>query len=171
MPIFLELINKINIDNNFIFHFPSVSSKKKLINDFLLESGINNYVITTTEEEKNFYIRNSILAISKSGTITLDICKNKCPLIVIYKTSFINFLLIKPFINTKFGNILNIIANKEIIPELIQNNCNIDSIYKKAHEFINDEALRKKQVRNYTEALKLIIVKDSLDKISNYVLE
>ena len=171
MPIFLELINKINIDNNFIFHFPSVSSKKKLINDFFLESGINNYVITTTEEEKNFYIRNSILAISKSGTITLDICKNKCPLIVIYKTSFINFLLIKPFINTKFGNILNIIANKEIIPELIQNNCNIDSIYEKAHEFINDEALRKKQVTKYTEALKLIIVKDSLDKISNYVLE
>ncbi len=171
MPIFLELVKKINIDNNFVFHFPSISNKKKIINDFLVESEINNYVISSNEEEKNFYIKNSILAISKSGTITLDICKNKCPLIVIYKTSFINFLLIKPFVNTKFGNILNIIANKEIIPELIQDNCNVDNIYKKANEFIKDESLRKKQVMNYTEYLKLIIVKDSLDKISNYVLE
>ncbi len=53
-------------------------------------------------------------------------------LIVVYKTSWLNYLLIKPFIKTKFGNILNIIANKEIIPELIQEKCNSNEIYKQA---------------------------------------
>ena len=170
MPIFVEVIKKIKINNNFIFHIPTIENKKNVINDLLAESGINNYLITTNEIDKDFYIRNSALAISKSGTITLDICRNKCPLIVIYKTSLINYLLIKPFVKTKFGNILNIIANREIIPELVQFDCNADNIYKIAQKFIKDKTLGINQVADYTESLKQIIVKDSLDKISNYIM-
>jgi lipid-A-disaccharide synthase len=80
-------------------------------------------------------------------------------------------LLIKPFVKTKFGNILNIIAQKQIIPELIQKNCNSDQIYKKAKEFIDDDLLRKAHVTEYTKILETIIVPDSLEKISNYVIE
>jgi lipid-A-disaccharide synthase len=80
-------------------------------------------------------------------------------------------LLIKPFIKTKFGNILNIIAQKEIIPELIQEKCNSDIIYKKVKEFIDDELLRNEVVAQYTKILETIIVHDSLEKISNYIVE
>ena len=111
------------------------------------------------------------MTVSKSGTIALDICKNQCPLIVVYKISWLNYLLIKPFIKTEFGNILNIIAKKEIIPELIQSKCNPDEIYKKAKEFIDDELLRKKLVDDYTKVLESIIVPNSLERISNYLTE
>jgi lipid-A-disaccharide synthase len=80
-------------------------------------------------------------------------------------------LLIKPFIKIKFGNILNIIAQKEIIPELIQEKCNSDVIYKKVKEFIDDELLRNEVVAQYTKILETIIVPDSLEKISNYIVE
>ena len=171
MPIFIEVIKKINLNNNFIFHIPTSENNKNLIINYLQKSKIENFIITTSEKEKNFYIQNSILTISKSGTITLDICKNQCPLIVVYKTSLLNYLLIKPFVKTKFGNILNIIARKEIIPELIQGKCNSDEIYKKAKEFIDNESLRKELVSEYTKILETIIVPDSLEKISNYVIE
>jgi lipid-A-disaccharide synthase len=171
MPIFIDVIKKINLNYNFIFHIPTSENNKNLINNYLLKSKIDNFVITTSEIEKNFYIKNSILTISKSGTITLDICKNQCPLIVVYKTSWLNYLLIKPFINTKFGNILNIIAQKELIPELIQGKCNVDEIYKKTKEFIDNDLLGKKLVTEYTKVLETMIVPDSLEKISNYVIE
>jgi lipid-A-disaccharide synthase len=171
MPIFVEVIKKINLNNNFIFHIPTSENNKNLINDYLQKSKIDNFIITTNEKEKNFYIEHSILTISKSGTITLDICKNQCPLIVVYKTSWLNYLLIKPFIKTKFGNILNIIAQKEIIPELIQDKCNVDQIYKFAKEFIENDLLRKNLVDNYTKILETIIVPDSLEKISYYITE
>jgi lipid-A-disaccharide synthase len=171
MPIFIEVIKKINLNSNFIFHIPTSENNKHLINDYLQKSKIDNFIITTNEKEKNFYIRDSILTISKSGTITLDICKNQCPLIVVYKTSWLNYLLIKPFINTKFGNILNIIARKEVIPELIQGKCNPDEIYKKAKEFIDNDLLGKALVDEYSKILQTIIVPDSLDKISNYIIE
>ena len=171
MPIFIDVIKKINLNYNFIFHIPTSENNKNLINNYLKKSKIDNFIITTDEIEKNFYIKNSILTISKSGTITLDICKNQCPLIVVYKTSWLNYLLIKPFINTKFGNILNIIAQKEVIPEFIQRKCNADEIYKKTKEFIDNDLLGKKLVTEYTKVLETIIVPDSLEKISNYVIE
>jgi len=171
MPIFIKLIKKINLNYNFIFHIPTTENNKNFIKDYLQKSKIDNFIITTSENDKNYYIQSSILAISKSGTITLDICKNQCPLIIVYKTSWLNYLLIKPFVKTKFGNILNIIAQKEIIPELIQEKCNPDEIYKKAKEFIDNESLRKKLIVEYTKILEKIIVPDCLDKICNYVIE
>jgi lipid-A-disaccharide synthase len=171
MPIFIEVIKKINLNSNFIFHIPTSENNKYLINDYLQKSKIDNFIITTNEKEKNFYIRDSILTISKSGTITLDICKNQCPLIVVYKTSWLNYLLIKPFIITKFGNILNIIAEKEVIPEFIQGKCSPDEIYKKAKEFIDNDLLGKASVDEYSKILQTIIVPNSLDKISNYIIE
>ena len=171
MPIFVEVIKKINLNNNFIFHIPSSENNKNFINDYLQKFKIDNFIITTNEKEKNFYIKDSILTISKSGTITLDICKNQCPLIVVYKTSWLNYLLIKPFVKTKYGNILNIIAQKEIIPELIQDKCNAHEIYKLAKEFIENDLLRKNLVDDYTKILETIIVPDSLEKISNYITE
>jgi len=171
MPIFIEVIKKINLNNNFIFHIPTSEINKNFINDYLQKNKINNFIITTNEKEKNFYIKDSILTISKSGTITLDVCKNQCPLIVVYKTSWLNYLLIKPFIKTKFGNIINIMAQKEVIPELIQGKCNQDEIYKKSKEFIDNDLLRKELVFEYTKILETTIVPDSLDKISNYVIE
>ena len=50
--------------------------------------------------------------------------------------NFLNFLIVKMLIKVKFANIINIINNKEIIPELIQQKCNSDEIYKIAIEFI-----------------------------------
>ena len=171
MPIFIKVMKKINLNNNFIFHIPTSENNKNLINNYLQKSKIDNFIITTSEKQRNFYINNSILTISKSGTITLDICKNQCPLIVVYKTSWLNYLLIKPFINVKFGNILNIIAQKEVIPELIQRKCNPDEIYRKAKEFIDNDLLGKELVFEYTKILETIIVPNCLEKISNYVIE
>jgi lipid A disaccharide synthetase len=62
-------------------------------------------------------------------------------------------------------------AQKELIPELIQGKCNANEIYKKTKEFIDNDLLGKKLVTEYTKVLETIIVPDSLEKISNYVIE
>ena len=156
MPIFLELVKKINdkYGEIFLYHVPIQSKHKKIISNYF---SANNSIITSSEEsKKNFYIKNSLLSIAKSGTISLDICKNSCPLITVYKTSWFNYLLIKPFVKVKFGNILNIIANKEIIPELIQGNCIPASIFEITTKFLDDEKFRISNVSNYKKIIKKI---------------
>ena len=154
MPIFIKLINAINIkfNNNYIFHFPVPKNRVQSIKSYLPNKF--NFFLSDKEDKKNFYIKNSILSVAKSGTISLDICKNKCPLITIYKTSIINYFLIKPFVKVNYGNIINIAANKEVIPELIQNDCTVEKILSLACDFIENDKIRKKNVAGYSKILK-----------------
>ena len=94
------------------------------------ESQINNTEIISDDKIKDHILKKSIFAVSKSGTISLEISKRKIPSIIIYKMNFINFLIVKMLVKIKYANILNIAAGQMIIPELLQSKCNPKEIYK-----------------------------------------
>ena len=169
MPIFTKLMNDINMkfNNNYMFHFPVPKNRVQLIKSYLPNKF--DFLLSDDEDKKNFYIKNSILSVAKSGTISLDICKNKCPLITIYKTSIINYFLIKPLVKVKYGNIINIAANKEIIPELIQNDCSVEKIFSLVCNFIENNKIRKKNVKEYSEILNTFKKANSNKIISDIV--
>ena len=60
----------------------------------------------------------------------------------------INFLIVKILVNTKFANIINIAAKKEIIPELLQSNCNSKKIFEHVSNYIENPDKIEEQVRN-----------------------
>ena len=163
------MINAINIkfNNNYIFHFPVPKNRVQSIKSYLPNKF--NFFLSDKEDKKNFYIKNSILSVAKSGTISLDVCKNKCPLITVYKTSMLNYFLIKPLVKVKYGNIVNIAANKEIIPELIQNDCTVEKIFTLVCNFIENNKIRKKNVEDYSKILNTLKKKNSNKIISDIV--
>ena len=59
----------------------------------------------------------------------------------------INFFVVKMLVKVKFANIINIAADEEIIPELLQSNCNPRNIYKTVDELLNNKQALEKQVR------------------------
>ena len=67
---------------------------------------------------KNHILHKSVFAVAKSGTVSLEISNAKIPSIILYKMGFINFLIVKSLVKTKYANIINFAANEEIIPEL-----------------------------------------------------
>ena len=169
MPIFVSLIGLINnkFGNNFVFHFPILKEHKSIIKFYL--KNYDSIFVSINENKKNFFIKKSLFSIAKSGTISLDICKNKSPLITIYKTSWINYLMIRPFVNVKYGNIINIMANKNIIPELIQFDCNVKKIFDIASMFIKKKSIRKKNVFNYIKYIKKISNKNTSKNIAKII--
>ena len=64
----------------------------------------------------------------------------------------INFFIVKMLVKTKFANIINISAKEEIIPELIQSNCNPNNIFKFVSDFLDNPDKIRNQV-NRTEAI------------------
>jgi Lipid A disaccharide synthetase len=60
--------------------------------------------------------------------------------------NFINYLSVKLLIKIKFVNLINIAAEKMIIPELIQSNCNSSNIFKVVSEFIENPDKIKNQI-------------------------
>ena len=67
--------------------------------------------------------------------------------------NFINYFLAKLFLKIKFANILNIINDREIIPELIQSDCNSNEIFKSVYYFLKKPELIEKQILEVKTAI------------------
>ena len=67
----------------------------------------------------------------------------------------------KSLVNVKFANIINIINNKEIIPELLQSDCNPQEIFKTVIYFLKHPDLMSKQIDLCKKTLKDIKSKSS----------
>ena len=147
MPILLNFIELMNKDyQDFIYIFHSTKQHSSLIQKYIKTKDIKNCEIISDEKIKSHTLKKSVFAISKSGTISLEICKSKIPSIILYKMNFINYLIVKTLVKVKFANIINITANEEIIPELLQSKCNAKNIYKSVSYFINNPNIMKEQI-------------------------
>jgi lipid-A-disaccharide synthase len=144
---FVKLMNKKYKDLFFVFH--STSQHVKKVQNLLLQEGLSNCGAISDEKIKSQILKSSIFAVSKSGTISLEICNAKVPSVIIYKMNYINFFLIKMLVKVKFANIINITANKEIIPELLQSKCNSKYIYNTVDKLLSNADELEKQKSNF----------------------
>ncbi len=60
--------------------------------------------------------------------------------------NFINYFVAKLFLKIKYANMLNIINDREVIPELIQNDCNSNEIFKSVYYLLKKPELIEKQL-------------------------
>ena len=127
-------MNKKEYIYSFVFH--ATDENKEFIINQVKKTNLNNIDVISDENIKSQILSNSIFAVSKSGTVSLQISSANVPSIIIYKLSFINFMIFKLLVNVKFANIINIINDKEVIPELLQKECNAEEIYKTVIYFL-----------------------------------
>ncbi len=112
----------------------------------------------------------SDLCIAVSGTITLDIARQQKPMIGVYKTSVLTWLLSKLVLRTPVRLLPNIIAEREIVPEFVPYCGGAGPISKQASFYLHDSknaAIQSQELarvcqryvnkRPAVEAAKLII--------------
>ena len=149
---FIRLMNEKYTNMFFIFH--SIFEHSQLIKNLLTKENFKNCEVVSDEKIKFHILKQSIFAVAKSGTISLEICNAKIPSIIIYKMGMINFFIVKILVKVKFANIINIAANEEIIPELLQSNCNANNIYNMVDRLLSDKQGLEKQVTKSQEIIK-----------------
>ena len=171
LPILINFIKMMNVEfNNYLFVFHSTEESKNFINEKLKISNLNNTEVISDENIKSQILLSSIFAVSKSGTISLEICNAKVPSIIIYKMNFLNFIIVKFLIKIKYANIINIINDKEVIPELIQKECNAKEIYKSVVYFLKNPNLMHKQIEDCQKTLDEIRSKTSSSSEASSIL-
>ena len=163
-PILLEFIKLMNEKyNDFTYVFHSTKTYNSLIKSFIDSKNFTNCEVISDDKIKSHILKKSIFAIAKSGTVSLEICNANIPSIILYKMGIINFLIIKILVKTKFANIINIAAKEEIIPELLQSNCNANNILKRVSEFIENPD----KIKNQIDKIQPILKKLKTDKPSS----
>lgn len=94
-------------------------------------------------------------AIVASGTATLETAIIGVPFLIVYRTNFLTDILGRLVVKTAFLGLVNIIAKKELVPELLQSDATPEKIAKKAIEIMTDEKKKSamldgvKKVKSY----------------------
>jgi lipid-A-disaccharide synthase len=128
--------------------------------------------IITGRDERYAAFKQSIVAIAASGTVSLELASCKTPHVVAYKFNpFTNFLA-DIFVDVKYANLLNLLCDKEIIPEFLLNECLADLIANKTLELM-DSKIAEQMLRETGEGLQKLRLPDILpsEKAAEIVIE
>ena len=162
LPILINFIKLMNDKfNDYLFVFHTTEENKNFIHQQVETSNLDNVEVISEENIKSQILSSSVFAVSKSGTVSLEICNVNVPSIIIYKMNFLNFMIVKFLVKIKYANIINIINNKEVIPELIQKECNAKEIYKSVVYFLKNPNLIDQQIKDCQNTLEEIRSKTS----------
>ncbi len=100
-------------------------------------------------------MKNCDIAIVTSGTATLETALYQTPMLIVYKTSWLTYILGRFLIKIKNIGLVNIVAGKIIVPELIQHKAKAETIAAEAKKYLTDPTLAAKTRRD----LKLVYEK------------
>ncbi len=128
LPIYKKVIKKIYENNkSYSFLFPVANQDhKNIIQEELSE--LEPPIFVQIDKMKEF-LSLSTFTISTSGTASLEAaCYGNIP-IICYKTSLINYLILKPLMQTNLIGLPNLILGKNVFPELLQNQCTPNEIF------------------------------------------
>tara|TARA_R110001583_G_scaffold109032_3_gene257698 strand:- start:1503 stop:2618 length:1116 start_codon:yes stop_codon:yes gene_type:complete len=110
----------------------------------------------------------SYAAIVTSGTATLETALFKVPEIVCYKTSWISYQIGMRLIDLKFISLVNLIMNKEVVKELIQNEFNEKNLEKELHKILNEDT-RYQLFLDYFDLEKKLGGKGASNKVAELI--
>ena len=153
MPIIRKVFDELSTTHKIkvIFVQPD-ESRIRTISKFL--NGVQFDYSFSTDRLRVFAA--SDCALAKSGTNTLEIAASCTPMIVGYKLNSLSFLLLKMLIKVRYASLINIIPDREIIPEYIQSEFCSENIVPALSDLLNDDKKSNNQVTEAQKILKLI---------------
>lgn len=98
----------------------------------------------------------SRLAIAASGTVTLELALANLPHITIYRTGAITAWLARRMIHVEHVNLVNLILNRPVVPEWLQEDCNPERITVSALHLIEDPDHHQSQKAALGEVMTML---------------
>lgn len=137
LPIMLEAAKIIKSELNDVeFILPrAITIKQDFLKSIIAKSGCPIKVV----DEFRYNVRSILdFAINKSGTSTLETALLLCPMIIVYKVSYLTWIIGKNLVKLPYIGLVNIVAGDMIVPELLQNDATPKSIAKHVIELLTN---------------------------------
>jgi lipid-A-disaccharide synthase len=153
-PVFKQVISKlVKVYPDLFLVIPSVAAIADKVNTAFADSEAP-YCIVLGQFERYSAFQASSFALAASGTVSLELTACGTPHIIAYRFGYVTNKILKHFAGTKYANLINILADKFIIPEFVLENCREDLITPTALELMKN---RDKATAQVEEAFKYFI--------------
>jgi lipid-A-disaccharide synthase len=110
-------------------------------------------------------------AIVSSGTATIEAALLDVPMVVVYRVTPLTALLAKPLVRTPFFSMVNLIAGKPAVPELIQNDFTPDRVSAEILRLLNDQSARESLRRDLAEVRLRLGPPGAVERAADAILQ
>jgi lipid-A-disaccharide synthase len=131
---------------------PTLPHLKTYIQEFFTGKGINPLVIDDAGDKFDCFAA-SAAALAASGTVSLELAIADAPHIIAYRVSPLTALFARRLIKTPYANLVNILLNRPLVPELLQEKCQPDKMADNMLKLLDNREIRAEQLRGFREAL------------------
>ena len=158
IPIITQLIKNLEKLENFKFNFFITKEFEDLIKSSFISEKYQFYL-----NNREYYDHLSKLdfAFACSGTVHLELSFSHIPHYIFYKANWINYLIFKIFVRSKYLSLVNIFNKRSSIKEFIQSNFNHNLIIKEFEHLLKN----KDKFYDYTNLMIEALNKSNIQKI------
>ena len=165
--------------------FPeAIKAASRLADEFDMQivvacsSNLDEKVFYELTDQKNFKVikdytydllKHSKFGIIKSGTSTLEAGLMELPFVIVYKTSWLTYLIGKSLVKIKNIGMANIVLDEQVVPELIQNQANEKNIYSTARNILSDDGLLNRMKLRLSRIKKVLGEKNAPENAAKII--
>ena len=143
LPIMLE-VSKLFPRHTFVV------ARAASLEDSFYDNLMQSYPKVRSVRNKTYeLLMNAKAALVTSGTATLETALFGVPEVVCYKGSNISYQIAKRLIRIKYISLVNLIMNKEVVKELIQNDMNVKQVHAALDQILHDQRVREKMLLDF----------------------
>ncbi|MGB4100591.1 MAG: lipid-A-disaccharide synthase [Alphaproteobacteria bacterium] len=103
-------------------------------------------IVVGTDQEKYDAFTAARAALACSGTIALELALAELPAVIAYKISAVTAFLYRRLIKIRFANLVNIMHDRLVVPEFLQENCTAEQLADACDTLLTDSAARTRQI-------------------------
>jgi lipid-A-disaccharide synthase len=119
-------------------------------------------VLVENERDKYDAFAASTVALTKSGTSTLELAMAGVPMVVAYRVNPLTAAIAKRLVKVRYASIINLIAEREVIPELIQQACTPERLAAEVRTLLDDSGAAEVQRSGCRAVLELLRPPDGI---------
>jgi lipid-A-disaccharide synthase len=110
-------------------------------------------------------------AVVTSGTATLETALFRVPQIVVYRTSSVSYLIAKNLIRVPFISLVNLIAGKEVVKELIQDDFSVEKLREELNRIFTNVVYKGEMLQGYDLVKEKIGDQSASETAASLILE
>lgn len=112
--------------------------------------------VTLIQNQTYQLLNQANLALVTSGTATLETALFRVPQVVCYKSSAISYRIAKALVKIKYISLVNLIMDKEVVRELIQQECQSDLMVLELNKLRDGQTQRTEMLKVYDQLISLL---------------
>ena len=121
------------------------------IEDSVYDSYLSGSSIKVVRGQTRSVLRHASAAVVDSGTASLEAALLNVPQVVVYHMNPLSFLMVRILLKTDYVSLANIIMDKPVFDELLQENFTPRKVYSSLEKLLTDEAYRSAMLADYSE--------------------